>query len=315
VDNQKKAYIYGLMAVLLWSTVASAFKIALRYNEPAAMLLLASFFSLLCLLIVAACQKKISLLRHSSPKVIMQAVLLGLLNPFIYYLILFEAYDLLPAQIAQPLNYTWAIVLAILSIVIQKQKLFLYDVVALVICYSGVAVIASGGGRLGEINSTGVFLALISSFAWAFYWIYNVKTLLDPIIKLTINFASGTLLILVYCLLNKSMPDLSGYGIISAAYTGVFEMGLTFVFWLKAMQLTEKTIRISNLIFLSPFVSFIIIKITLKESIAFTSVTGLAMIICGIIFQHAKASKYRKLTAHQSSQSSSSKSSKSSSSS
>ena len=31
MTNQGKAYMYGLVAVLLWSTVASAFKLSLRY--------------------------------------------------------------------------------------------------------------------------------------------------------------------------------------------------------------------------------------------------------------------------------------------
>jgi drug/metabolite transporter (DMT)-like permease len=288
VNNQSKAYLYGLSAVFFWSTVASAFKIALRYNEPAPMLLLASFFSLFSLTVAAGAQNKLVLLFRTSPRIVVQAAVLGLLNPFIYYLILFKAYDLLPAQIAQPLNYTWAIVLALLSIFIQKQKLSMRDIIALVICYGGVAVISTGGGKLGDISGWGVFLALISSLAWAFYWIYNVRIELDSHLKLIINFAAGTLLIFVYCLVSRDLPNLTIRGIVSSFYTGIFEMGLTFVFWLKAMELTEKTVKIANLIFLSPFASFIIINLTLKEPIAWTSIAGLAMIVSGIIFQHAR---------------------------
>jgi drug/metabolite transporter (DMT)-like permease len=292
VSNQKKAYIYGLIAVFFWSTAASAFKIALRYNTPPAMLLLASIFSLLVLLIVAMIKKKIPLLWQSSPRLLLQASLLGFLNPFLYYLILLQAYNLLPAQIAQPLNYTWAIVIALLSIIIQKQKLRYFDVIALLLCYSGVAVISSGGGKLGEINHTGVFLALFSSIAWAFYWIYNAGIKLDPLIKLIANFFWGSILVYCYCLITGNLPVLSIGGLLSSLYPGVFEMGLTFVFWLKAMELTEKTVRISNLIFLSPFLSFIFINLTLKEPIAWTSIAGLMLITSGILFQHYKAAKF-----------------------
>ena len=41
MHDQKKAYLYGLATVLLWSTVASAFKLALRYLDPAQLLLYA----------------------------------------------------------------------------------------------------------------------------------------------------------------------------------------------------------------------------------------------------------------------------------
>ena len=43
--------------------------------------------------------------------------ILGLVNPFLYYLVLFKAYDLLPAQEAQAINYTWALMLAFLSVI------------------------------------------------------------------------------------------------------------------------------------------------------------------------------------------------------
>lgn len=288
MTKQTQAYLFGILAVFFWSTVASAFKIALRYNDPPGMLLLASLFSLISLLIVAVSQKKLVLIRQMCHRDLKKTILLGILNPFVYYLILFKAYDMLPAQIAQPLNYTWAIVLAVLSIIIQKQKLLRHDIIALLICYIGVAVISTGGGKLGEINGLGVFLALISSLVWAFYWIYNVGINIDPVIKLLVNFTVGTILIYIYCFFTDELPVLSVKGLLSTAYTGFFEMGLTFVFWLKAMELTEKTVQISNLIFLSPFASFLIINLTLKEPIAGTSIIGLALIVTGILFQHAK---------------------------
>ena len=40
------------------------------------------------------------------PRELRQALALGLVNPLLYYLVLFEAYDRLPAQLAQPLQQT-----------------------------------------------------------------------------------------------------------------------------------------------------------------------------------------------------------------
>jgi len=53
----------------------------------------------------------------------MHSALLGLINPFIYYLILLKAYQLLPAQVAQPLNMIWPIILVFLSIPLLGQKI------------------------------------------------------------------------------------------------------------------------------------------------------------------------------------------------
>ncbi|MCF7918298.1 MAG: DMT family transporter [Candidatus Cloacimonetes bacterium] len=294
MTKQNQAYIYALLAVFFWSTVASAFKIALRYNSPLPLLCGASFFSLCSLLAVAAWQGKLKLFRNFSIKQLSLPIALGVINPFFYYLILFRAYELLPAQIAQPLNFTWSIMMVLLSIVIQKQKVRYYDILAVILCYSGVLVISSGGGKLGEINSLGVVLALGTSILWAFYWIYNVESKIDPLVKLITGFATGTLLILICCLVTGSIPSLSWQSITSMFYIGLFEMGLTFVFWLKALELTERTVKISNLIFLSPFASFIFIRISLGEHIAVTSVAGLALVVTGIIFQHSRARKEKR---------------------
>ena len=71
---------------------------------------------MLTLFLVLVAQKRLYLLRRYSGAALVRAAALGFLNPFLYYVVLFKAYDLLPAQEAQPLNYTWAITLAILFV-------------------------------------------------------------------------------------------------------------------------------------------------------------------------------------------------------
>ena len=66
----------------------------------------------------------------------------GVLNPVIY-LVLFQAYELLPAQVAMSINYTWATVLV--SRQPFPQRLVLVDGIAALVCYSGVFIIATGG--------------------------------------------------------------------------------------------------------------------------------------------------------------------------
>jgi drug/metabolite transporter (DMT)-like permease len=71
-------------------------------------------------------------------------------------------------------------------------------------------------------------------------------------------------------------------------YIGLFEMGIPFVLWLKALQLSETTGKISNLIYLTPFLSLIFIHTILKERLFYTSVIGLGLIIAGILVQRIK---------------------------
>jgi len=288
--DQKKAYLYGLATVLLWSTVASAFKLSLRYLDYVQLLLFSSFVSLLVLGAILILQGKLALVVKCSGRHYAQSLGLGLLNPFLYYLVLFKAYDLLPAQEAQPLNYTWALTLTFLSIPLLKQKIGFRDIAAGLVSYAGVLVISTHGDVFGLRFSDplGVALALGSTLIWALYWIYNTRLDRDPVVGLFLNFAFSLPFILVFCLLFSDFRVPGPRGMLGAAYVGFFEMGITFVLWLSALKLSENTAMVGNLIFISPFLSLIFIHFLVGEHILGSTFAGLVLIIAGLLLQQLR---------------------------
>ena len=98
MKDQSKAYIYACLAVLFWSTVASAFKVALRYVGYLQLLFFSAFVSLIVVFIVLIIRQKLHLLKEQTARDCLRSALLGLLNPFLYYIVLFNAYSVLPAQ-------------------------------------------------------------------------------------------------------------------------------------------------------------------------------------------------------------------------
>ena len=296
MTDQQKAYIYAGLTVLIWSTVASAFKISLRYLTPLQLLLWADIFSMVCLLLILIFQKKLLLLFRYSPKDFIRAGMLGVLNPFLYYVVLFAAYDLLPAQEAQPLNYTWAITLSLFSVPLLRQRLRWRDAAAIAISYFGVLVISTHGNpfSLQFSSAAGVALALGSTVIWSLYWIYNTKDTNDPVAGLFLNFALAFPFILTACcFFSDPLPD-SWKGFGGALYVGFFEMGISFVLWLTAMKLTLSTARISTLIFFSPFLSLVFINFLVGETIRMSTITGLIFIVAGNGLQQMRGSSKRK---------------------
>jgi len=290
MQNQKKAYTYGIVTVLFWSTVASAFKLSLRYLDHFQLLLYSSIVSIFVMSVILILQGKIRLIFSYSKRQYVRSIFLGFLNPFLYYTVLFKAYDLLPAQEAQPLNYTWAITLALLSIPLLKQKIGLRDIAGAFVSYSGVLVISTHGDLLGFRFSDplGVALALGSTVIWALYWIYNTKDDRDPVAGLLLNFLFGLPFVLVLCLSLSSIRVHSTYGLMGAVYVGIFEMGITFVLWLSALKLSENTAKVGNLIFISPFLSLIFIHYLVGEDILASTFKGLVLIIAGLLIQQLK---------------------------
>jgi drug/metabolite transporter (DMT)-like permease len=212
---------------------------------------------------------------------------LGLLNPLFYYLVLFKAYEILPAQVAQPLNYTWALTLTYLSIPLLGQKIGMKEAAAGVICYSGVLVITTRGDITGFRFSdpVGVGLALFSTVIWALYWIYSTKDKREPVVVLLLNFLFSLPFTAGLCFLFSDFRVTGIYGLLGAIYVGAFEMGITFVLWLTALKLSANTARVGNLIFISPFLSLVFIHFLLGEAILPATFFGLALIVAGLFVQ------------------------------
>ncbi|MDX1551916.1 MAG: DMT family transporter [Marinobacter sp.] len=291
MTNQKQAMLYGLGTVLLWSTVATAFKLSLRELTPIQMLAVACSASVLVMALVLLVQRRWHLVFQLSRRQYLQSIGMGLINPCLYYFLLFGAFDRLPAQEAQPLNYTWALVLAYLSVPFLGQRLRRADIIAGLICYSGVVVIATRGDvfSLTFSDPLGVAYAIGSTLVWASYWIIATRDTRDPVVGLFLNFLCGLPVILVICAMTAGFDFRLDTGLYAALYVGVFEMGIAFVLWSYAMKKAENTSRVSNLIFISPFLSLVFIYFILGEIIMPSTYIGLILIVAGLWIQQRKA--------------------------
>ena len=288
-DSQRRAMLFAIAAVLLWSSVATAFKLSLQHLSPTQLLAWAALFSTVVLAVFVSVQGKwpevmASLRRHP-----LQYLAMGALNPCGYYFLLFRAYDLLPAQQAQALNYTWALTLALLAVPMLRQRLGLRDAFALLLGYAGALVIATRGNLLAlEFDSLpGVVLALASTVLWALYWILNTRASASPAPGLFLCFAFGTPLVWVILAIEGGLVWPSQAGFAGALYVGLFEMGVTFMLWLAAMRSASNVARVGNLIFLSPFLSLVFIRLFLDEPIVAATWIGLLMIIAGVVWQQS----------------------------
>lgn len=287
MKKNTQAILLALAAVLSWSTVATAFKVALTYLTHFEMLLIASLTSVLIFMIVLTIQNKWQLVKNLTGKQWKELAFQGFLNPAAYYLILFKAYDMLPAQVAQPVNYAWPIVLLVLLAVFAKQPIPSKKYIGMVISMSGVVMISLGTGQLSDMDVpvSGVLLAAFSAFFWAGYWMVNNKSKgkTDAIVALFGSFLCGSIyLIASIPLFGFSLPNLNG--LLAGMYVGGFEMAIPFICFGIAMRITSNPALINQLCYLSPFLSLFFIAMILHEPIVITTYIGLVLIVAGIVF-------------------------------
>ncbi|MDN5296652.1 MAG: hypothetical protein PWQ71_758 [Bacteroidota bacterium] len=286
MKDNNKAILYVSITVLSWATVASAFKLALSSLNYYELLLIASFTALIAFAIILTFRKRWFLLRSVNRGQWRMFAIAGMLNPTMYYLVLFKSYELLPAQIAQPINYMWPVVLSVMLAIFARQRIPAFKFAGMAISLAGVAVISVGPGQLTGVGLSvlGLTLGIGSAFVWATYWLINrmnVET--DQIMSLFLNFVFGTIYLLMIAPFMK-IEISSLQGVLAAVYSGLFEMTIPFIFFGIALKKTDNPALINHLCYLSPFLSLFIIHLILGESIYSTTYIGLALIVGGLLF-------------------------------
>lgn len=296
MKQNNKAIIYACIAVLSWSTVATAFKKSLEHISHFELVLISCITSLVIFAILMTIQKKWSLLKSLSLKEWGYFALLGLLNPVAYYLVLFKSYDLLPAQVAQPINYAWPIILVVLLAVFTRQTIPAKKYIGMAVSLGGVALISLGGGGASgkALPISGLLLAALSAFLWASYWVVNNKNKerYDASLAFFLTFLFGSVYMTAGAAI-KGVDIDSVPGILWGSYVGAFEMGIPFIFFGMAMRKTDNPALINQLTYLSPFMSLFFISIILGEKIVPTTIAGLVLIVLGIVYNEYFATPAR----------------------
>lgn len=283
--------VYGLVAVLLWSTMATAFKWSLNYTTPLQLIALASVVSWLFFLVALGITGELKILKSTSSGEITRSLLFGLLNPGIYYLVLFEAYDRLPAQDAMAINYTWGLTLPLISALFTRQWPSGRALALALLSYLGILVIATDG-RLMALefeHPMGVGLALLSTVLWGLAWSLNSLQKLEAIPALFLNFTAAIPVLWIVMWLDGSMASLTWQSLAAGVYVGLFEMGIAFLLWLNALRMTQNTLQLSSLIFLAPVISLLLIATVLGEAISVATLIGLGLILVGLAAQQLRS--------------------------
>ena len=89
---------------------------------------------------------------------------------------------------------------------------------------------------------------------------------------------------LIYIVLAKDGFALSGAQIIGMLWNGIFTTAVPYTAWALALDKGD-TARISNLAYITPFLSLVWTALFLKEPITANSFLGLVIIIAGIFIQ------------------------------
>ncbi len=280
-----KAILYTLICVVSWAFIPVASKEILKDMNNYAMLLFSNAISTVVLFFYLLLSKKVGLLKKYSPKDYLALSFLGFLGSYLFYIVLYKAFSLSLAQEVFIINYTWPILIVLLSAPILKERLNPTKLISITISFFGVVIILTRGNpsHIKFTSVKGDLLALIASFCFALFSVLGKKVKYDHIVSVFIYFLSAT----VFSLLSIKYAHIESITVNSLIWlfiNGAFINGISYIFWFKALKSTKAAV-VSNIVYLTPALSLLFISAILKERIETYSIFGLLFILTGIAIQ------------------------------
>ncbi len=280
-----KAILYTLICVVSWAFIPVASKEILKDMNNYAMLLFSNAISTVVLFFYLLLSKKVCLLKKYSPKDYLVLSFLGFLGSYLFYIVLYKAFSLSLAQEVFIINYTWPILIVLLSAPILKERLNPTKLISITISFFGVVIILTRGNpsHIKFTSVKGDLLALIASFCFALFSVLGKKVKYDQIVSVFIYFLSAT----VFSLLSIKYAHIKSITVNSLIWlfiNGAFINGISYIFWFKALKSTKAAV-VSNIVYLTPALSLLFISAILKERIETYSIFGLLFILTGIAIQ------------------------------
>lgn len=287
----KKAYLFAGISIACWSTVAVVSKLLLSQLDNIQLLWASAFFATVFLLGYNLIKGSLKKLKTYKFRDYATSVLIGLPSTLLYYLFYYAGTDLMPASQAFIVNYLWPIMSVVFACIILKEKLTVRKMIAIIISFVGVMIVSFE--NLFHFSTDilkGTACCILGAVSYGLFTALNRKYDYDKFVTLMLSYFASFLITTVINGVNGQLFLPSGVQLIGFAWNGIFTMAIANTVWVLALSVGS-TAKISNLAYITPFLSLIWTFLILKEPLNIYSIIGLGIIVCGILIQIRDKSK------------------------
>lgn len=280
----KKNYIFALLTVSVWSTLAAITKMLLTDIPNLEALAISSFFAFLFLFMINVKNKTAKELKRLSIKDYLITSSLGFLGLFVYSALYNYGLTQLTSQEACILNYLWPIMLVLFSSIILGEKLTFVKCAAMLFSFAGVIVLSTGNGNASSGNALfGMISCIVAAACYGLFSVLNKKTEYNPNISMMIMWLTVSVCSSALGLFTEEWVMIKGIQWLGLLWLGVVVDALAYLLWAKALKGASDSSKIANLAYLTPFLSIIVSAIVLHEEITLRAFIALLFIVGGIL--------------------------------
>ncbi|RHR05585.1 DMT family transporter [Pseudoflavonifractor sp. AF19-9AC] len=282
----KKEYLFAGISILSWASTAAVGTLMMDSLSQFALVFYTSLTAAVFLLILVAATGRLPLLRTLHLKDLFRMSALGILGMFLMSLFFYNGLARLEAQQAYIINYLWPILIVVFSWLILRKPITAQTCLALLLSFFGVIIVATEGNlaNLGGVDFGGVISCLLGACCYALFAVFNTQVKCDKFVAMLVYYTSTTLVSLVFLAAQEPVPILSAVQWGGTIWLGMVTNGLAYTTWALSMDLGN-TAKLSNLAYLTPFLSLVYIFFLLHEPILLSSYLGLVFILAGVLLQ------------------------------
>lgn len=281
-----KPYICAFITIFFWGSTAAISSLVLDSISTLALVFYGSLVATIFLLVLNIVTGRIGQVKEITGRDYANMFVVGMLGIFLYNVLLFFGMTRILVQQAFIINYLWPICIVIFSCIILKEKLTVIKCISMLASFAGVAVVATGGNfsNLGSLDFLGVLAACLAAVFYGLFSVLTIKIKYDKFVAMMVYYFFSTIVSAVALLATNTFIIPTASQIPGILWIGILVNGVAFTLWSIAIA-AGNTARLSNLAYLTPFVSLIWIYFLIGEPISMASVIGLLIIISGVVLQ------------------------------
>ncbi|MFV8282847.1 DMT family transporter [Christiangramia marina] len=277
-----KSIIYIIACVLLWALIPVVSKLGQNGLDNHQFLFWSSLTSLMFFLGIGLLKKNLQKISDISKIKWFQAVCLGFLGTYLYYVLLYFGYANAPGMEVLIVQYSWPILIVILSLILLKEKLTISKTTSILMGFIGVFLVLTKGNfeQLKFENINILIIVFTGAFVFALFSVLSKKIKMDDMLLLTIYFltASFASFISMNFYSEFKIPNLNT--VIPILINGFLVNGLSYIFWIRALKIGEASF-VAPFVFLTPVLSSIFLIIFFNEPFYIAYLIGMSSVILG----------------------------------
>ncbi len=281
----KKSYLYAAGAILLWSTMPTISKLMLGELDSYTLLCVSSLWAAVALIIVSLCSGKWSIIKSYRFTDYLKMAAIGAPGVFIYYVLYYEGTTRMLASQAFIINYLWPIMSIVFACILLREKLTLRKAIAVAMSFLGVFTVAGGDIlRFDADVAIGTLCCFGAAVCYGLFTALTKKSQYDTQIVVTVSMITSFVGSLALVWLRGGAIAIIPAQIPGILWNGVGTMAIANLSWALALS-SGNTAKVSNLAYITPFLSLVWTCLVLGEPIQPMSVIGLCLIIAGVFVQ------------------------------